>query len=269
MNIQTASEGKKAETSQGHTVPTRRNHVPEATPESRSAVERKAQQFLGPDLFASEFLWNAIGFWGGVYWLLWPIREQLQAIGRKFREDPPRFWKKYSALVNRHFRKLASDPAQKEAIKWFTVFAHNVQAYASMAEHPTRRNAGGSTDDLFSLPPRFSQKNADAATDLLSTLECVMKGQPQEDRHAVAKKVIGDFVALAKHPGGCPPKDDGKRALEIKRSGKYSQRTLHCICIEIVPGYLDMPSWKRDLQRRRIHAAMKRAERRSQAEKTR
>lgn len=52
-------------------------------------------------------------------------------------------------------------------------------------------------------------------------------------------------------------------ALTIRLSGKYPKRTTHRICLDLVPGYSEMPTWKQAQARRAIHQGIKRAERRA------
>ncbi len=226
----------------------------------RAAVERKAQQIFGPKMMGSDLAWDLMGLAAGRYWRLYPLRDRVQAIARKYRNRPAIFYREFHQILVQRDRKLAKDPSEHENIVRYKEFLRRVDealALAMPSQTVPKRTPG-----LPSFPEHFTPRQVEAVDLILHVMEAPLIGQPPAETNP--KRFINAFKSLAALPAGRQQKGVYRKGLEILRSGKYPERPYHHICLELDPSYtmlraasdgsLHPPS---DVEQAKIRKAMK------------
>lgn len=154
-------------------------------------VERRGQRVSGPDLWRSDFTWDAFGLMAGLHHLLAPLRKPIQALARRYRHRPLVFASKFQGLVERDWQKrAATDPRFRLNIAQFYRYQQRVDR--KFKEPPSE----GSPD---SFPRGLSQKQLEAFAELLPVARRMIMGRPVKVQ---PKKLLGMLGSLmAQRPG--------------------------------------------------------------------
>jgi hypothetical protein len=226
---------------------------------NRASVERKVQQLFGPEVMGSDFTWDSMGLNAGRYWRLYPLRERVQTLARKYRKRPSTFYRKFQQILIQRDRKLAKDPSQSESIAWYNELRRRVnEALALALPQPTEETIPEQTAGLLLLPEHFTRRQVKAVDQILAVLEAPLIGRPPAVTNP--KKVIDAFKSLVARRPGRPSEEQYDTALKILRSGKYPKRPIHYICLQLVPGYSGLPVLEQEKERRKMKAGIKRHE---------
>jgi hypothetical protein len=231
-------------------------------PVNRAAIEREARELLGPEVFASDLFWDALGAVGGLHWfLIQPVksshgvRDRVQALARKYRSRPAIFVYKFQQIMKQRAKSLRASPEGKEGLNimagyWSRVGQHN--------EAIARTQPGikpSAAEKPIALTQGLSKRKLAAVRDSLPSFQSLLKGRPIE---LDLKQLFEILKAFAAGDTGRPPEPMYDEALKILDSKKYPKRPIHNICRELVSGYSGFTLSKQEAERKRMKAGIKR-----------
>ena len=224
---------------------------------TKTSLERRGQQLFGPATFCKDTLWDGLGFQAGLFWLLSPLREPIQALAHKYRKRPSMFSVEFEKLMNRRCRQLEKDPSEAQNIAWFLEFRRRIDAaYAHVMPVPAGNRPSTLKTKHGSIPEGMSQRQLAALERLLCVLEILYNGERPTEIDF--KGFLDILKTLGAHPAGRKPLEDFSKALAILRSGKYPKNPYHHICKELDPSYAAATSEMRRAKRDRVRSGVAR-----------
>jgi hypothetical protein len=206
----------------------------------RADVELKLQK-LPCQILGSDHYWNCLALSAAKYWELGPLAEDIKKFARNYGDRPATFGRKLKKLRMANWRKLASDPSQKEQVAWYIELQRRVDESSAAMLPPCSEDAGPERrDSLPTLLKNFNDKKLQAALLLLDVLEAPLAGRRPAETNL--KNFIDACEILAASPTGRPPEILNREAFKLVRSRKYEDAAspYHCICEEIDPRYPGM-----------------------------
>ena len=210
------------------------------------------------EALASDRTWDLMAHNAALYHLLAPIRKPVQNLASKSHksgEEESVFQRRYSALIQRHFRKAASDPLFQSALAvWNETLVSLRPCLDRILNH-----AGGPQSEGF---PDLSKKQLVGVGYLLPLLRSVFAGLPAT---AEPKQLLKAIASLAAERPGPKPGEPNRKAaervvgiaLQAKADGK--QLTASEIAEQALPWYAtagasrrhEAQRWVRDILRAR------------------
>ena len=189
------------------------------TPVNRADVERRFQQFFTTEQFESDLFWDQMVVDAGRYWLLYPLREQMQALAREHFNKPDIFYRESLAVYKRHLSRLVKTRSGRKNIAWYNHFRQRVDNdLAASIPTPDQGKAKSRPPVLPRLPDGISAKQLVALDCLLPILRAPYTGLPLTE--TPPKKVIAALKALTARTPGALRKEIYDKAYELKKSGK-------------------------------------------------
>jgi hypothetical protein len=210
------------------------------------------------DALTSDVAWDLMAHNAALYHLLAPIRKRIQSLANKSRrsgEAESVFQRRYSALVQRQFRKAATDPLFRSAL---TVWNETLVSLRPFLDRMLK-HAGGPQSEGF---PDLSKKQLEGVEYLLLFFHSLLAGSPVT---VEPKQLLRVFASLhSERPGPKPDEPNRKAAervlriaLQAKADGK--QLTVSEIAELALPWYAtaqasrknEATRWARDILRSR------------------
>lgn len=192
---------------------------------NRADVERKFQQFLTTEKIASDLFWDQMVVDAGRYWLLYSLRDRLQALARKYFKQPSIFYRKFLAVYNAYLCRLVETRLGRKNIAWYNHFRQRVDNdLAAIIPTPDQGKAESRPPVLPRLPDDISVRQLAALDCLLPMWGAPYTGVPLTETDP--KKVIAALKALAARAPGPGRIENYDKAYELKKSGM----TAHEIC---------------------------------------
>jgi hypothetical protein len=159
------------------------------TPINRAAVEHKAQQ-LRIEVFASNSTWDTWGMLVGLFLVLVPIRDRLQALARA------RNWRAFKRLVDRQFSEVGEDP------KWRSHLARLAWYYQRVRGHAVQQQS----EHRFTLLQELPEKKIAAFDEIVTLLTPSLTGSPiTDDPRKQLRKLLSAVGMLTAASAGRKP----------------------------------------------------------------
>jgi hypothetical protein len=188
-------------------------------------LEARVEQLFGPDSYSQDAFWDRLAYNAGTYWLLAPLRDELQALAARYRDQPLLFWKKYRIIVTRHKQKLLKNPSQQEGVRWFDDFRqriHNGQGVVT--DTGDKENAGPGLGSSLRFSRAHGQKQLAAANALVSVLAQPIEGSSL--RSLDIEKLAKSVLRLIARGSGATRLSVYDKAYSLRKRGMRA----HAIC---------------------------------------
>jgi hypothetical protein len=234
----------------------------------RSAIERRAEQLFGLELWGSDLLWDSMGLQGGLCWLLCPLRQPIQTLTHKYQSRPATFLRQLSQLLRRRVRQVNRDPAERESLAWFAEYHRRVhEAVAAVTPHSAERTKPKrpARSPSFSLPDSLSLRQLQAIDELLPLVGAPFTGRALTE--ADPRKLLDSMKAFTVRPAGRKrtKAEYYAKGLELLESSHH-RKTIHDIVHELNPAYKNMSAVARRAERDRWRTGIARARQTREAE---
>lgn len=171
---------------------------------SEAARKRRLEKAFGPDLFRSDFFWDAIQFEGGLYCLLWPLRKELQRRARRHARSPRVFRESVERLM---LKRLQVDPQSR----W------NLEVFQRLCARMFPAGPASSGAVVVNLSKDQKQQRGAFLDFLELTFLPLLRGRLPSEGDA---KTASEYLhALSKSGRGRKLDSDSKKIIELAEAG--------------------------------------------------
>lgn len=174
-------------------------------------LERQLSKLFGPTFWASDLTWDLMGVALYFLYVAYPLRETVQALGRRYRNRRLKFLRAVDSLVAAHARKYASDPSVRYSVA-------QCQALFQAAKQHLKRS-GPFPESQPALPPgafpaHLSARNLLGFSHLLSFVQDIFQGRPVTLKPKEMREALN---LIAAQPRGGQPLPWSKVILALDR----------------------------------------------------